>query len=75
MLHVLTKDGQKLFSGSRHDVKLWIRKNKIKNYVLKERFSEKVAVVEEDAPTNELSESEKSEFFNKIFDVLEEDDG
>jgi len=57
MLHVLTKNGDKLFSGSRHDVKQFIRKNKIKNYVLKERFVEKVVA------TNEEIES-----FNAIFD-------
>ncbi len=69
MLHVLTKDGQKLFSGSRHDVKLWIRKNKVKNYIIKERFSEKVAASKEDVPTNPLSEPDTKEgFFNKVFD-------
>ena len=47
MLHVLTKDGKKLFSGSRHDVKQYLRKNKVKNYVLKERFVEKTVVTEE----------------------------
>ena len=74
MLHVLTKGGKKLFSGSKHDVKQFIRKNKIKNYVLKERFSEKVAVTEEDVPTNPLSEPDTPEgFFNKVFDG--EDDG
>lgn len=41
MLHVLTKDGRKLFSGTKHEVKLWLRKNAIKNYVLKEHFVEK----------------------------------
>lgn len=69
MLHVLTKDGQKLFSGTKHEVKLFLRKNKIKNYVLKERFVEKKAVSAEDAPTNPLSEPDTPEgFFNKIFD-------
>jgi len=71
MLHVLTKDGQKLFSGTKHQVKQFIRKNAIKNYVLKERFEEKVAVtaatVKEE--TNPLSEPETPEgFFNKVFD-------
>ena len=57
MLHVLTKNGDKLFSGSRHDVKQFIRKNKIKNYVLKERFVEKVVATHEEI-----------ESFNAIFD-------
>ena len=41
MLHILTKDGTKLFSGTKHEVKQFIRKNSIKNYVLKEHFVEK----------------------------------
>lgn len=69
MLHVLTKDGQKLFSGSRHDVKLWIRKNKVKNYIIKERFTEKVTAIEEDVPTNPLSDSDSNGFFNEVFDI------
>ena len=54
MLYVLTKDGKKLFNGTRHEVKQWIRKNQVKNYVLKERFIEKVAVTKEDAPDSEF---------------------
>jgi hypothetical protein len=69
MLHVLTKDGKKLFSGTKHEVKLFLRKNRIKNYVLKERYTEKKAVVEPTTPSNPLSEPETPEgFFNTIFD-------
>lgn len=69
MLHVLTKDGQKLFSGTKHEVKLFLRKNNVKNYVLKERFVEKATEVKEDVPTNPLSEPDTKEgFFNKVFD-------
>ena len=65
MLHVLTKNGDKLFSGSRHDVKQFIRKNKIKNYVLKERFVEKVVATQ--LPKVEET-FEEIETFNAIFD-------
>lgn len=71
MLHVLTRDGKKLFSGTKHQVKQFIRKNNVKNYVLKERFVEKVAVLPEPVKeeSNTLSEPETPEgFFNKIFD-------
>jgi hypothetical protein len=69
MLHVLTKDGKKLFSGTKHQVKQFIRKNNVKSYVLKERFVEKVAVLPEPDNANPLSEPETPEgFFNKIFD-------
>jgi hypothetical protein len=72
MLHVLTKSGEKLFSGTRHEVKKFIRANRIKNYVLKGQYIEKVAVTKEDVPTNPLSEPEEVSIFNKVFD--EEDD-
>jgi CelD/BcsL family acetyltransferase involved in cellulose biosynthesis len=65
MLHVLTKNGDKLFSGSRHAVKQFIRKNKIKNYVLKERFVEKVAATQLVEPEEVFEEIET---FNVIFD-------
>ena len=73
MLHVLTKDGQKLFSGSRHDVKLWIRKNNVKNYVIKERFTEKVAEIKEDVPINPTYEYNEG-FFNKVFNTEDDND-
>lgn len=60
MLHVLTKDGKKLFSGTRHDVKQYLRKNKIKSYVIKERFVEKMIV------TDSVDE------FNEVFPTPEE---
>ena len=69
-MHVVSLSGEKLFSGSRHDCKQFIRKNRIKRFRLKERFVEKVAVVdepivveEEDYTTDSLS------YFNKVFDT------
>ena len=71
MLHVLTKDGKKLFSGTKHQVKQFIRKNNVKNYVLKERFVEKVAVtpVTQEPASHPAADPDTAEdFFNKIFD-------
>lgn len=40
-MFVLDNQGNKLFAGSRHACKQFIRKNKIKRFQLKERFVEK----------------------------------
>lgn len=66
MLHVLTKDGRKLFSGSKHDVKQFIRKNKLKNYIVSSKFVEKVKVVKPTKPTFDTTDTES--YFNQVFD-------
>ena len=68
LMHVVTPDGQKLFSGSRHDCKQFVRKNRVKRYQIRSTFVEKVAV----APTTTTDyESEKTttteSYFNKMF--------
>jgi hypothetical protein len=69
-MHVVSNDGRILFSGSRRDCKQFIRKNNVKQYKLKEHFSEKVVVIPEvEEKSNPLSEPETVEgFFNKVFD-------
>lgn len=50
-IFVLGAQGEKLFEGSRHDAKHFIRKNAIKRYRLVETFDEKVVqlpVVDDD---------------------------
>ena len=71
-MHVVSNTGKILFSGSRHDCKQFVRKNNVKQYKLKERFAEKVIVVEE--PVIEEVEEKVKEpeaFFNQVFTTSE----
>lgn len=70
MLHVLTKDGKKLFSGTKREVKQFIRKNALTNYVLKERFVETIpaAPAKKEYPQGSSFDTNTEEGqFNEIF--------
>ena len=63
-MHVISNNGQLLFSGSRHECKQFIRKNNVKQYKFKERFTEKIAPVY--TPKRVVDEDEA--FFNLAFE-------
>ena len=74
-MYVLDESGNKLFDGSRHDCKQFIRKNKVGRYKLTEKYVEKVVL---EAPVEEFDEEpdndnnlakpgNKEGFFNRIF--------
>lgn len=60
-LNVYDLDGKKLFTGTREDVKHYVRSHKIRHYTLKESFDEKVVEIED----KKAITSEKD--FNEIF--------
>jgi hypothetical protein len=68
LMHVVTPDGQKLFSGTKHACKQFVRKNRVKRYQIRSTFSEKVVV----APTTTTDYDSKNytdteSYFNKMF--------
>jgi hypothetical protein len=67
-MHVLSLSGDLLFSGSRHDAKQFVRRNRIKRYKFVERVPKTLPQVE--IPVlNPLSEPDTPEgIFNTIFD-------
>ena len=69
---VVSNTGKILFSGSKHACKQFIRKNNVKQYKFKERFTEKVAVVKEPV-IEEVEEKveEPESFFNRVFSTSE----
>ena len=64
-MHVVSQDGKKLFSGSRHDCKQFMRKNKLNRAEIKSVFAEKSVVVE---PVIEEEEETPETFFNTVFE-------
>ena len=69
---VVSNTGEVLFSGSRHACKQFVRKNNVKQYKFKERFTEKVAVVKEPVIEEVEEKVEEPEtFFNRVFTVDE----
>lgn len=75
ILTVFDLNNKKLFAGTRHDCKHFIRKNNVKRFRVKECFEEKVVVIEptvEPEKVNPLSEPETKEgFFNRVFNLGE----
>jgi hypothetical protein len=57
MLYVLNLDGEKLFEGSRHDCKQFIRRNRTNRYRITSKFIEK-AVKKDNEEFNEVFDSE-----------------
>lgn len=60
-LNVYDLFGNKLFTGTRHEVKQYIRYKKIKRYILKETFNEKILEIKD--KKTKVTEKE----FNEIF--------
>ena len=69
-MYVLDRSGEKLFEGTRHECKQFIRKNKLSRASLSEYYSEKVVSTPETfTELNEVSEDELDNYDE------EEDDG
>ena len=66
-MHVISNDGRKLFSGSRHDCKQFIRKNNIKQYKFKEHFAEVVETPKVSFTSKKVVVEEENTF-NKVFE-------
>ena len=66
ILHVLDLEGNKLFAGSKHDCKQFIRTNRIKRYRLRDAFIEKQVAAEK--PAEEKKEVSFDDVFNGITD-------
>lgn len=74
-LNIYDLSGEKLFTGTKHECKEYIRHNKINRYKMKETFREKVAqFVAEPKNTNHLAkEATKEGYFNRVFNMPAED--
>ena len=68
-MYLLDLNGEVLFTGTRHEAKMFLRKNRINRYRLVERLVEKVAEFKADDETdNNLAKpATKEGFFNRVF--------
>ena len=67
LLNVIGPSGEKLFTGTKRDCKMFIRANKLSRYTLKGTFVEKVATAPA-AFTPEVKKTEPDVWFNEIFE-------
>ena len=72
-MYVLDKSGSRLFAGTRNDCKNYIKRTKVKDYKLTEKFVEKVIIEEKQFNAipnhaNHLAKpATKEGWFNRLF--------
>lgn len=69
IMNIYDPHNELLFSGTRHQVKQYIKRNKIQRYFIKEKYVEKVALIEADEDNdNHLAKPPTPEGrFNRVF--------
>lgn len=48
MLHLINSAGKKLLTGSRRELKEYIKKHELKSYTITENYTEKVVILDKD---------------------------